>query len=397
MFPSWSWVLGFIIGAAMGSFLNMVIWRLPRGISFVNPSRSFCPKCKHPLGSVDLIPLLSWLSTGGKCRYCKAPVASRYFWVEVLTGSLFAGVWWRYLIVGEDPLKAGFFMAAVALLVAIIFIDAELFIIPDEINACLLLVGLGLAFFQGTVMTAVWGALLGWGLLFGIQLLGRLAFGKDAMGDGDIKMMRGVGAILGPTLVVADTAIAVVLGLVGGIAGMALAKRKPPEPVVVTAVSASVPPPEEKPREEVSPSVASESDEPEGDVPRAEERPSSEAKTVTTMTVTEEAPYMPTPVPLVLLAGVWYLLCLDVVALFIKPLDRWIVSLYPPGFLQDETIGEGDDWKPSATTIPFGPYLAAGAIICILFAAAIEKGMRDYFYGPSQTEGTVRGGELPPP
>jgi leader peptidase (prepilin peptidase)/N-methyltransferase len=119
----------------------MAIYRLPRQISFVHPSRSFCPKCKHPLAGVDLLPLLSWLSTGGKCRYCKEPVSSRYFWVEVLTAILFSGLWWQYLIVGEDPLRAGMYMAAAACLVAIIFIDAELFIIPDEINAMLLFLG----------------------------------------------------------------------------------------------------------------------------------------------------------------------------------------------------------------------------------------------------------------
>lgn len=394
MFPSWSWVLGFIIGAAMGSFLNMVIWRLPRGISFVNPSRSYCPKCKHPLGSIDLIPLLSWLSTGGKCRYCKAPVASRYFWVEVLTGSLFAAVWWRYLIVGEDPLRAGFYMAAVALLVAIIFIDAELFIIPDEINALLLVVGITLATMQGTLMTAIWGALLGWGLLFGIQLLGRLAFGKDAMGDGDIKMMRGVGALLGPALVVADVGIAVVLGLVGGLAGIALSKRKQPEPVAaVTSGQASSVPSAGEPHGGGATEVNLD---PSAPLYAASPAADSAATPETTPVLAAEAEYMPTPVPLVLFAGVYYLLCLDIVALFVKPLERWAMSLYPPGFFQEEKVGAEDDWKPSATTIPFGPYLAAGALVCLLFAAAIQKGMSDYFYGPSQ-EGTVQqGGQLPP-
>lgn len=349
MFPSWSWVLGFIIGAAMGSFLNMAIYRLPRKISFVNPSRSFCPTCRHPLSSIDLMPLLSWLSTGGKCRYCKEPVSSRYFWVEMLTATLFSGIWWQYLIQGEDPLKAGFYMAAVALFVAIIFIDAEFFIIPDEINALLLALGIGLGALQGNLMGAFWGALVGWGLIFGIQLFGRLAFGKDAMGDGDIKMMRGVGALLGAALVVADIAIAVVLGLVAGIVGILLAKRK-----------------------------------------QAAEAPAS------TEIVEDDQPYVPTPVPLVLLGGVWYLLCIDVLAIFIPRLERWMMSLYPPGFFPAEETNELDTWKPSATTIPFGPYLAAGALVCMQFAAPIEKGLRDYFYGPSQTGGSISGGERPP-
>jgi hypothetical protein len=148
-----------------------------------------------------------------------------------------------------------------------------------------------------------------------------------------------------------------------------------------------------EPVEYVSPEVVPtfEAEDPKGPAPSSvtPEKPSQKGAD------TEEA-YAPTPVPLVLFAGVWYLLCLDIVALFIKPLERWAMSLYPPGFFPDEKVDAEDDWKPSATTIPFGPYLAAGALICILFAAAIEKGMHDYFYGPSQPEGTVQGGQLPP-
>lgn len=325
MFPSWSWILGFIIGAATGSFLNMVIYRLPRRLSFVEPSRSFCPRCKHPLGGADLLPLLSWLSTKGKCRYCGEPIASRYFWVEVLTATLFAAFWWQYLIVGEDWIRCTFYMIEAALLVAVIFIDWELYIIPDELNAAILVAGIGLQATLNTWQVAVTGALLGWGLLWGITFLGRVAFGKDAMGDGDIKMMRGVGAMLGPILVVANLGIAVVLGLLGGIAGILLAKK----------------------------SKATEG----GETDDGEMPP-------------------PTPIWVVLVAGAWYLLLLDVVALFVKPLDRWIVSKLP-----QEVVEEDDNWKPGLTTIPFGPYLAAGALVCMLFANPIEKKVREHFLG----------------
>ncbi|MBI3721363.1 MAG: prepilin peptidase, partial [Fimbriimonas ginsengisoli] len=83
MFTEWSWVVGLLIGAAVGSFLNVVIYRMPRGISLSNPSKSFCPKCKHPLGWLDLVPLLSWLILRGRCRHCGGPVSARYFFVEV--------------------------------------------------------------------------------------------------------------------------------------------------------------------------------------------------------------------------------------------------------------------------------------------------------------------------
>lgn len=71
LFPEWTWILGFAIGAAIGSFLNVVIYRMPLGMSLNEPKNSFCPNCKHQLGIPDLIPLLSWLGLGGKCRHCR--------------------------------------------------------------------------------------------------------------------------------------------------------------------------------------------------------------------------------------------------------------------------------------------------------------------------------------
>ncbi|MEZ0325734.1 MAG: A24 family peptidase, partial [Fimbriimonas sp.] len=168
-----------MIGAAVGSFLNMVIYRLPRRLSFSNPPKSFCPRCKHSLGWMDLFPLFSWLSTGGKCRYCREPIAVRYFLVEVFCGVLFAGLWWQYLIASYEPLRMVFYMAASACLVAIIFIDWELYIIPDEINALLLVLGVAMQILLHSPETALWGALLGWGMLWGIAMLGRVMFGKD--------------------------------------------------------------------------------------------------------------------------------------------------------------------------------------------------------------------------
>lgn len=320
-------MFGFIIGAFIGSFLNMVIWRLPRGLSFSEPKRSFCPKCNHSLDWPDLFPLLSWLSTKGRCRYCKEPVAPRYFLVELLNACLFAGIWLRWMAGVPNPnlVAAICFALATSALVAIIFIDWELYIIPDELNAFLLVVGLAYAGFSGHFKEGVFGALLGWGLIWGIALLGRLAFGKDAMGDGDIKMMRGVGALIGPVLLLANLGVAVVLGLIGGIAGLVI-----------------------------------------GSMMKKKEQ-GSEAE--------DEGPLPPpTPIWVVFFVGVWYLLCLDVIALFIKPLQNWANKLLPA-----EVVEEEDDWKPSATTIPFGPYLAAGALVCMLFGVPIETAMRTYW------------------
>ncbi len=324
----WTAIVGFILGALAGSFLNMLIWRLPRGKSLVAPPHSICPNCNHRLTALDLIPIVSWLRTGGKCRHCGVPIASRYLWVEVLVGTLFAIVWVQKMTVGLDPDWGGFFAyaAVAAILVAIIFIDWELYIIPDELNAALLFVGLLYNGLHGQLHEAILGAFLGWALIWGFVFLGRVAFGKDAMGDGDIKMMRGVGALLGPTLLLANVGLGVVLGLVGGIVGLAVESRK----------GTGIPEPE---------------------------TPSSEGEAI-------EA----TPIPLVLLGGALYLFCIDVVALFVPPLMRWIVGRYPA-----ELVNEEEDWQPSATTIPFGPYLAAGALICMLAGGPIERGMKNYW------------------
>jgi len=327
LFPPWTSVIGFVLGAFFGSFLNMVIYRLPRNLSFSEPKRSFCPNCKHSLDWIDLAPILSWVSTGGNCRYCKKPISPRYMYVEILTGFLFAGVWFRYMCLAPNPdvKTAGFYAFVVCCLVAVIFIDAEMFIIPDEINAAIFVAAVVYQGIQGQWITALEGALLGWGLLWGIALLGRLLFGKDAMGDGDIKMMRGIGALIGPTLLLANIAIAVVLGLIGGIAGMVIARRR------------------KKGQESAAPEV-------------------------------DDPPYEPTPIWLVFLSGAWYLLCLDIVSLVVPPLDKWIASKLPA-----ETVDEEDDWKPTATTIPFGPYLAAGALLCMLFQAEITTAMQNYW------------------
>ncbi len=322
MAPGWSWVIGLMIGAAIGSFLNVVIYRVPRGISLSNPPKSFCPNCKHSLGFPDLFPLFSYLASRGKCRYCSQPVASRYFWVELINGSLWALIWWQFVIVDFQPLRAAFYAFMSAALVAVIFIDWELYIIPDELNATLLVLGAAYHLFDKTPMTALYGALLGWGLLWGIALFGRVLFRKDAMGHGDIKMMRGVGALLGPGLLLANLMIAVVSGLVVGL--------------LLLGISS------------FGKNRAGEEAEDEGEL----EPPES--------------------IPSLLLHGAWYLFCMDIVGVFVPAVYKWI------GESPSEENVEDEDWKPSLTTIPFGPYLAAGAILCMLFAAPINKAGLDY-------------------
>lgn len=125
-----------LFGAAVGSFLNVCIWRLPRpGLAVGRPRRSFCPSCATAIAWYDNIPLLSWYLLGGRCRTCRFPISKRYFFVEALTALLFVLIAQRYLL-SDHPLWGAFFavlVLAAAVLVAS-FIDLELRIIPDEIT-----------------------------------------------------------------------------------------------------------------------------------------------------------------------------------------------------------------------------------------------------------------------
>ncbi len=220
-----------LFGAAIGSFLNVLIYRLPRGISIVTP-RSHCPRCKHVLAERDLVPLLSWLVQGGKCRYCATPISSRYMLVEALTALLFWGAFH----------KLGYSIALIptcifiSCLVTALFIDIECFIIPDSLNFIALMCGAFVGMAQGEY--ASW-AIGGWYpplwlisstisvVVFAlITILGRVAFRRDAMGFGDVKLSRAIGALLPLMLSMLSFAVAVIIGTVVGIAQVANSRRK---------------------------------------------------------------------------------------------------------------------------------------------------------------------------
>jgi leader peptidase (prepilin peptidase)/N-methyltransferase len=346
MFPEWTWIVGLMIGAAFGSFLNVVIYRMPRLLSLSEPKYSFCPTCKHRLLFVpDMIPLFSWLFSGGKCRYCHSKIGSRYFWVELINGSLWAALWYRYFC--ETPqssewLLGCFFMLATAALVAIIFTDGEHLIIPDEINAFLLLLGIVYHALNKSLPVAMWGWLIGWGVIFGIALLGRLVFGKDAMGHGDIKMMRGVGALLGGLLTVIDLSIAIVVGIIFGILFIWISTMREQKAEKMNANSSTqLSSVEEKGGEEAQQFSA------ESQVVEDEKE--------------EEAEYEPESLKDLVLYGFSYLICLDLIAMWFPKLNEKM------GYHSEDVSIEEDDWEPAATAFPFGPSLAIGALICMIF------------------------------
>lgn len=237
--PEWTgFVFAFVLGACIGSFLNVVIYRVPNELSIVLPN-SACPNCKSPIKFYDNIPILSWLILGGKCRSCREPIAWRYPAVEALTGLAFMLV---YLQIGLTPYLA-IALIFVPVMIALIFIDSEHMILPNVITYPLLvfafvvrlafpliftinyLSDLGnwpMTYLRGyplwlmSLAAAVLGALVGGGSLWLVGEIWKRLRGVEAMGLGDVKMMFGVGALLGWRL----TLLTIFLGaLTGAIIG----------------------------------------------------------------------------------------------------------------------------------------------------------------------------------
>lgn len=231
LLPAWFVLpVAFIFGTLVGSFVNVLIYRIPEDISVVTPP-SRCPHCEHQLGPRDLVPLLSFLMAGRKCRYCGAPVSWQYFWIELLTGLVFVAAVWKF----------GFFLNGILLclflasLIASFFIDLRHYIIPDELNYFGVIVGVLRALvgphdtwidFWGfpkshtahTIPAVLLGAAGLAGLLFLVTKGGTLIFRKqieeqqrqwdeqglleegeelEAMGLGDVKLAAAMGANLG--------------------------------------------------------------------------------------------------------------------------------------------------------------------------------------------------------
>jgi leader peptidase (prepilin peptidase)/N-methyltransferase len=176
-------VFAAVIGGIVGSFLNACIYRMPRGIPISNPRRSFCPACNCPIPWRENVPIFSWVLLRGKCSVCGARIPFRYLLVEFLTAALFLFAWIRYGL----PL-APVYWILLALLIAAAFIDIEHFIIPDEItwggaSAGLLLSLLFPQMMQTPSRLQAFGlslaaAAFGYGLLWLIVELGKLAFGN---------------------------------------------------------------------------------------------------------------------------------------------------------------------------------------------------------------------------
>jgi len=212
----------FVLGLAIGSFLNVLIYRLPREKKFTL-GRSFCPSCEARIKFYDNIPIISYLILRGKCRRCKAKISIRYPLVELINALVYIFLLWNY------DLTPQFYVYAVlsSALIVIFFIDLEFQIIPDVLTLPGMALGLAVSFIPGGIgiVSSIIGLLAGGGILYLVAVFGDKLFKKESMGGGDIKMAAMLGAFLGWQKVILIFLGGSLIGLVISIIVMSFSKK----------------------------------------------------------------------------------------------------------------------------------------------------------------------------
>lgn len=234
-----TYIIVFLFGSIIGSFLNVCIYRIPRNSSIVYPS-SRCPSCDSPIRFYDNIPIISYLLLMGRCRSCKAIISARYPLVEFLNGMFYVFALYRF---GSDSIWTVLvYFIFLSSLIVITFIDIDYQIIPDSIT----LPGIPIALILGSAVlpdpfqsfdyfqnfqplglkASLIGIISGGGFFYLVAVLGKALLKKDAMGGGDIKMMAMVGGLMGWKSVILTTFLASLLGSVIGITLIAVKGRR---------------------------------------------------------------------------------------------------------------------------------------------------------------------------
>jgi len=244
--------VGFVVllGLIVGSFLNVVIHRLPiimerewrafcaelaeqpapttEPFNLVNP-RSRCPSCAGPVRAIDNIPLLSYLLLSGKCHHCGVPISLRYPIVEALTGVISGYVAWRFGV-SFITLSALLFCWA---LIALTFIDADTQLLPDQITQPLIWLGLlaNLAGLFTDIQSSVMGAVVGYFTLWTVYWLFKLVTGKEGMGYGDFKLLAAIGAWLGWQMLPVVILLSSLVGATVGVSLILFARHERSQPI----------------------------------------------------------------------------------------------------------------------------------------------------------------------
>ena len=225
----------FALGACIASFLNVVIWRVPRGESIVSPP-SHCPKCNAAIKWYQNIPILSWLALRGTCANCGEPISPRYILIETLGGVLFLAAFWKYGTCGDlavAVLNTTVAWIWIALMIVGSMIDFDHKLLPDFVTVGGMVLGVAVGVVDScrlqSIAPALWslgGLAFGFGLLWLIRFFGSKAFKREAMGLGDVFLMGAVGALFGPVAVLVTLILSSVFGSVVGVGMIALSKTK---------------------------------------------------------------------------------------------------------------------------------------------------------------------------
>ncbi|WP_225410986.1 prepilin peptidase [Stigmatella hybrida] len=310
-----SWL--FVLGLCVGSFLNVVIARVPAGQSIVRP-RSRCPKCGYTLTWYDNIPLVSWLVLRGRCRGCAAPISVRYPLVELATGLLFLACWRRFGLSWE--LLSG--LVLITLLIPLTFIDLEHWILPFSLTVPGIVLGVGLAGLLGVeaLRDAAVGAAVGFLVFRLMEYLGWKLLRKEALGGGDKYLVAMLGGFLTWRSLLGILFLSSFQGAVVGILLIVLTGRAGPR--AEGQGNAQEP---------------------------AQEAPEPE------LTMTWE--FLKPGIPL------WRRLLWAPVCLLFQPI---------PDEPKDEA-GEEIDWVPGKTNIPFGPWLALAGLEILLLGPWLTR------------------------
>ncbi len=245
----------FVLGANVGSFLNVVAHRLPLGLSVVRP-RSRCPACRTPVRAIDNLPVVSWVLLRGRCRGCKGAISWRYPAVEALVGALAAYVVYAIVLRSAAPpgdlapwFHAGAVFLVTAAMTAAALIDIDHRILPDSITIPGMWIAPVLAALVpeltlgagrdvpwplpgacperlAAAVVGVAGIVVGAGLVWSLGAVGSRVFGKEAMGFGDVKYLGMIGGAVGPAGAVLTLVVAAFAGSVGGLLRLALTRDR---------------------------------------------------------------------------------------------------------------------------------------------------------------------------
>jgi leader peptidase (prepilin peptidase)/N-methyltransferase len=208
-----------LVGLVVGSFLNVLIHRLPRGESVAVPA-SHCPACGADIRVYDNVPLISWILLRGRCRDCKAGISARYPAIELANGAL----WSLAFLRARSFVDLAEMLLLLSSCIALLAIDAEFQLLPDAITLPGTAIGLALAAFPGgrSFLSALLGAAIGAGALWLVRFVYEKLQGVEGMGLGDVKMLGMVGAFLGPWGVLLTVLLGSVAGSVIGLAMLAI-------------------------------------------------------------------------------------------------------------------------------------------------------------------------------